>query len=78
MILIGFLVTPTSAQLSEQVPIGGGKGVSVSYITAEALRLYPPTRRVNRANRSGADEAIKAAADVEATQRDSENWVRTP
>ena len=42
-ILADFLTDPTKARFEER-----GRGVSVADIVNEALRLYPPTKRVYR------------------------------
>jgi len=50
-------------------------GISVSFIVSEALRLYPPTRRVYRQITRGFWSKPKiVAADIEALQRDPHFW----
>lgn len=70
--LVRYLGTPTAEQFesaSDEEP------VSVSFIVAEALRLYPPTKRVFRKfpERLGWG-ARTVAADIEACQRDPDIW----
>lgn len=48
--------------------------VSASFIVKEALRLYPPTRRIYRTFLSEEGEVVEAAADVEASHRNEAVW----
>ncbi|MCJ1266893.1 hypothetical protein MMC22_006778 [Lobaria immixta] len=70
--LARYLETPTAEQFesaSDEEP------VSVSFIVAEALRLYPPTKRVFRKFPEQLGRGVKTiAADIEACQRDADVW----
>lgn len=59
-----FLANPTKTTLENSV-----NGISVKNIVAEALRLYPPTRRINR---QVGPRYVRI--DVERIQRDPEYW----
>ncbi|MCJ1462157.1 hypothetical protein MMC07_000757 [Pseudocyphellaria aurata] len=71
-VLLRYLENPTAEQFkhtSVEDP------VSVSFIVSEALRLYPPTKRVFRKfpeDSGWGDRTV--AADIEACQRDSDIW----
>lgn len=67
-----FVVDPSLDQLDTVIPQYGG--VSVHMIVKEALRLYPPTRRIYRAYQVGKAEPFEASADIEALHRDVATW----
>lgn len=73
-ILQTFANTPTIEQLDENI---GRTPVSASDIAKEALRLYPPTRRVYR-DLEVNDEIKRVAADIEGTQRSTNPWGDDP
>ncbi|KAF4553206.1 Hypothetical protein D9617_7g029330 [Elsinoe fawcettii] len=62
-VLKGFVTNPCGDTLDAQ-----SSGVSAAWIAKEALRLYPPTRRIYRRFRDDSHD-IEAAADVEALHR---------
>lgn len=68
-----FALHPTKVQFQED-----GDGISAEVMVSEALRLYPPTRRVRRTFRfddgrnSAVDETF--AADIEACHLDKSIW----
>jgi hypothetical protein len=74
-IFLDFVQNPTSTQfnleLSEEL-------ISAEYLVKEALRLYPPTRRIRRvfqfADSNSDNHVTVAAADVEACQLDTDVW----
>lgn len=68
-----FAGKPTKQQLEAPVfqPI---TGVAAIHIAKEALRLYPPTRRIYREYRDDDGRKINVSADIEAMQRDSSIW----
>lgn len=51
-----------------------GKQSSAEMIAKEALRLYPPTRRIYRDFKDESGLVYHMAADVEASQREEETW----
>ncbi|KAL1999206.1 hypothetical protein VTN02DRAFT_4883 [Thermoascus thermophilus] len=71
-ILVAFAADPTKGQFERRAATG--KGVSAESIVSEALRLYPPTRRVHRAFRWTATDQIIVAADIEACHTARETW----
>jgi len=74
-LLLTFLSNPTRLNFEENTV--AGDGIAVSMIVAEALRLYPPTRRIYRQITIGfAMEPEVVAADIEALHRDSQFWGR--
>ncbi|KAF2137767.1 uncharacterized protein K452DRAFT_291347 [Aplosporella prunicola CBS 121167] len=65
-----FVHSPTTIQLKRDYPDG-----SAAMISKEALRLYPPTRRIYRELQDDSSgESQKLAADIEALHRDSKEW----
>ncbi|PYH66989.1 cytochrome P450 [Aspergillus vadensis CBS 113365] len=72
--MVSFALHPTKVQFQDD----GGGGISVEAMVLEALRLYPPTRRIRRTfrfddGRNGAvDETF--AADIEACHLDKSIW----
>jgi hypothetical protein len=72
-----FVETPTKQQL-EAPKLRYASEVTAIHIAKEALRLYPPTRRIYREYRSGDGQKIDVSADVEAMQRDSIVWKDEP
>ncbi|KAL3480072.1 hypothetical protein BJX99DRAFT_254954 [Aspergillus californicus] len=81
-IMIAFARNPTDEQFKYgvRVRIHGNEDeestrISANFLVKEALRLYPPTRRIRRAFQfSGSSEYVTAAADVEACQTDPSVW----
>jgi len=73
-ILQAFANTPTIEQLDENI---GRTPVSASDIAKEALRLYPPTRRVYRDLKVDG-EMKRVAADIEDAQRSADPWGDDP
>ncbi|GAB7365177.1 hypothetical protein MBLNU230_g6264t1 [Neophaeotheca triangularis] len=73
-VLASFLADPTK----DKVSFEKGQGIAASYVSAEALRLYPPTRRVYRAYQSKTGEHGEVAADIEAVHHDPANWGPDP
>lgn len=70
--LIAFLECPSQRNFED---ISGASGVSVDMVVAEALRLYPPTRRIYRhVKPEFAVEVELVAADVESLHRDPSIW----
>ncbi|KAK2840526.1 hypothetical protein FQN49_006187 [Arthroderma sp. PD_2] len=70
-ILKAFFHSPTKGNFTHEVR----PGISANNIIFEALRLYPPTRRVHRHfqdSRTG--ESVLYAADIEACHRDAAVW----
>ncbi|KAF7588946.1 hypothetical protein BBP40_004987 [Aspergillus hancockii] len=71
-ILIKFAGNPTASQILWQ---GEGSKVSAKFIVQEALRLYPPTRRVHREYQfPDSPEHVSFAADIEACHLSTEIW----
>ena len=69
----GFSRNPTKQQL--EVPmVRYATRVAAIHVAKEALRLYPPTRRIYREYRSDDGRKINVSADIEAMQRDSSIW----
>lgn len=72
-LLLTFLSNPTQFNFEEKSLAAGG--ISVSMIITEALRLYPPTRRIYRqVTRRYAIEPEIVAADIEYLHRDPHFW----
>lgn len=68
-----FVVDPTKARFEELA--SPNDGVSVAHIANEALRLYPPTRRIHRAFLiSGSPKIEFVAADIEQCHRSFTIW----
>lgn len=72
LVLVRYLGNPTADQFKHE---SDEDPVSVSFIVCEALRLYPPTKRVFRKlpENSGWGERT-VSADIEACQRDPNIW----
>ncbi|EEQ27287.1 hypothetical protein McanCB56680_005958 [Microsporum canis] len=69
--LEAFFRSPGKEQFNHQI----SPGISARNIISEALRLYPPTRRVYRHVRNpGTDKPILYAADIEACHRNAIVW----
>lgn len=76
-VLKAFFDDPTREQLDDMKYKGSGSGykkISASRIVKEALRLYPPTRRIYRRYEGTGGVTVDAAADIEALQRNVEIW----
>ncbi|KAL8639460.1 MAG: hypothetical protein Q9228_003515 [Teloschistes exilis] len=72
-LLQDFLGNPTRTNFWKRS--AGTDGVSVELLVKEALRLYPPTRRIYRQmHMSSKDESELVAADIEACQRLQSIW----
>ncbi|KAL9580935.1 MAG: hypothetical protein Q9212_004196 [Teloschistes hypoglaucus] len=68
-----FLQDLTRTSFMKRSP--GTDGVSVEFLVKEALRLYPPTRRIYRQmHMPSKDEGEVVAADIEACQRLQSIW----
>ncbi|KAH0261127.1 hypothetical protein KCU91_g14208, partial [Aureobasidium melanogenum] len=76
-VLQNFCEEPTRRQLEAQAPQPGPK-VAAIHVAKEALRLYPPTRRIYREHRDFSNQKTNVSADVEAMQRDSDVWKDQP
>ncbi|KAG9957357.1 hypothetical protein KCU61_g9160, partial [Aureobasidium melanogenum] len=55
-----------------------GPKVAAIHVAKEALRLYPPTRRIYREHRDFSNQKTNVSADVKAMQRDSDVWKYQP
>ncbi|KAL1961896.1 hypothetical protein VTN77DRAFT_929 [Rasamsonia byssochlamydoides] len=72
-ILVAFAQTPTEEQF--KLRSTGDGNISAEFLVLEALRLYPPTRRVHRAYRwSTLDKHVDIAADLEACHTAADIW----
>ncbi|KAI4099745.1 MAG: hypothetical protein L6R37_005814 [Teloschistes peruensis] len=72
-LLEDFLGDPTRANFWKRSP--GTDGVSMEFLVKEALRLYPPTRRIYRQmHMSSKDKSELVAADIETCQRLQSIW----
>ena len=72
-VLTNFLAKPTYAQF--EADSSELNSVSISFIVLEALRLYPPTRRVYRTFQlAGSLKKETIAADIEHCQRNPTIW----
>ncbi|KAI4249989.1 MAG: hypothetical protein LQ352_005448 [Teloschistes flavicans] len=72
-LLENFLKEPSKTNFSARS--SGMDGVSVEFLVKEALRLYPPTRRIYRQMHMRSKDAMKrVAADIEACQRLPSIW----
>lgn len=71
--LLTFLADPTSSTFKHTA---GDAGISVAFIVAETLRLYPPTRRIYRhvKREYNTDLPELFAADIEFLHRDANIW----
>ncbi|KAH0367395.1 hypothetical protein KCU65_g4772, partial [Aureobasidium melanogenum] len=77
-VLRDFLKEPTKQQLeAEHVSLFYGR-VAAIHVAKEALRLYPPTRRIYREHRDASDQKTNVSADIEAMQRDPNTWGEQP
>ncbi|KAL8923695.1 MAG: hypothetical protein Q9208_004447 [Pyrenodesmia sp. 3 TL-2023] len=73
MLLKAFRANPTSEHLSR--PRFGQDGVSVEFLVKEALRLYPPTRRIYRqVHLASKRKSELVAADIEKCHRLPQVW----
>ncbi|KAL4960549.1 uncharacterized protein BDV14DRAFT_204648 [Aspergillus stella-maris] len=74
--LVEFMRNPAHAQFYCQLDNHTDASISAEYVVLEALRLYPPTRRVRRAfEDSDPNSTITTvAADVEAVYLDTQTW----
>jgi hypothetical protein len=76
-VLAAYVAKPTAAQFSLQHSPSPGETASISaqFLAMEALRLYPPTRRIYRTLRLSSSPAlVEVAADIERLHRDSTIW----
>ncbi|OXV10700.1 hypothetical protein Egran_01539 [Elaphomyces granulatus] len=70
--LAEFARKPTKEQFTLQ---GAEGGISAEFLVSEALRLYPPTRRIHRAFKwAGSDSTVTIAADIEASHSMASIW----
>lgn len=77
--LQAFSSNPTRDQLEDKA--AAGAIIPCSDIAREALRLYPPTRRIHREYQEeigGTTVSTQVAADIEAMQRDVAAWGPDP
>jgi len=72
-----FSRNPTKQQL-ELPMFRPSTEVAAVHITKEALRLYPPTRRIYREYCNNDNQKINVSADIEAMQRDLTIWEDQP
>ncbi|KAI4761779.1 hypothetical protein E4T52_05988 [Aureobasidium sp. EXF-3400] len=72
-----FSKKPTKQQL-EAPMVRYATKVAAVHIAKEALRLYPPTRRIYREYRSDDGQKTNVSANIEAMQRDSSIWQDRP
>jgi hypothetical protein len=75
-ILLAFVQNPTPTRFNLELGIGEER-ISAEYLVKEALRLYPPTRRIRRVFQfadSSSSNHDTIAADVEACQLDTDVW----
>lgn len=68
-----FSKNPTKQEL-ERTLVDLATEVAAVHVAKEALRLYPPTRRIYREYRSDDGRQINVSADIEAMQRDPSIW----
>jgi hypothetical protein len=68
---------PTKQQLEVPVTEYDAR-VATIHIAKEALRLYPPTRRIYREYRSDDSQKTNVSADIEAMQRNHTIWQNQP
>ena len=71
-ILANFLANPSRATFETATPEAGG--ISAAFIVDEALRLYPPTRRIYRQQTVVGSRPLLVAADIEHLQSDPRIW----
>ncbi|KAG9682618.1 hypothetical protein KCU95_g14153, partial [Aureobasidium melanogenum] len=72
-----FLRQPTKQAL-ERPLMEVQNRLAAIHIAQEALRLYPPTRRIYREHRSADGQKTTVSADIEAMQRDPSIWHNQP
>ena len=68
--LVEFSQMPTM----EKFKMGVEGGISAEFLVSEALRLYPPTRRIHRRFRWRGETEIDIAADIEASHTAMDIW----
>ncbi|KAI5244957.1 hypothetical protein E4T43_03548 [Aureobasidium subglaciale] len=79
MVMWDFAKQPTKEQLQKPVETRcRTASVSGIDIAREALRLYPPTRRIYREHRNARCNKTNVSADMEAMQRDPAIWKNRP
>lgn len=71
-ILATFLADPSRATFETAAPEAGG--ISAAFVVDEALRLYPPTRRIYRQQNLDGLKPQLVAADIEHLHRDPRVW----
>ncbi|CAD0094872.1 unnamed protein product [Aureobasidium mustum] len=76
-VLKSFSKEPTKQKLEAELTQSDPR-VAAVHVAKEALRLYPPTRRIYREHRDADDQKPNVSADVEAMQRDSDVWKEQP
>jgi len=69
--LATFAQMPTMGQFKLQ---GTESGISAEFLVSEALRLYPPTRRIHRKFKWGRGEIVDVAADIETSHTAVDIW----
>ncbi|EZF69589.1 hypothetical protein H105_08036 [Trichophyton soudanense CBS 452.61] len=70
-VLVEFFHNPTKEQFNQEL----SPGISASNVISEALRLFPPTRRVHRHFQGlNSNERTLFAADIEACHRNLRVW----
>ena len=71
-VFLEFIQKPTPTQFKLEL---GKEQISAEFLVKEALRLYPPTRRIRRAWLFAGSKSNRIiAADVEASQLDTKVW----
>ena len=78
-VLAEYMANPTTAQFSQRLPGPPREVASISAedLAKEALRLYPPTRRIYRTFRyETGPELVTVAANIEDVHRNPALWVR--
>ena len=76
-ILAKYMAQPSATQFSERYPESPGKipSISAEDLAQEALRLYPPTKRVYRTFKyRTCPELVTVAADIEHIHRNPRLW----
>ncbi|TKX19394.1 oxidoreductase-like protein 27 [Elsinoe australis] len=71
-VLLAFARQPSPGSLKDTTTTSAQ--ISAAHVVKEALRLYPPTRRIYRRFDFGPGHKVDAAADVEAAHRDQATW----
>jgi Cytochrome P450 len=70
--MVAYTMNPTASQSSDTTP---GNGVSAKFLVNEALRVYPPTKRVYRAwKEDPTSEPIEISADIDACHMRTDIW----